>query len=141
MANVALQGVIAQCVPGHGIANACAFGDTIISQRCAAVFKSKAVEKGVAFPTCLSVNNCVCHFSPFPADSVLLKAGDLVKIDLGCHIDGFIAVVAHTLVVPADNGVPLSLPERTSDVVVAANTAADAAVKAHFPSTHLTDMY
>ena len=128
---VALQGVIAQCVPGQDISRACAFGDTIITQRCAAVFKSKNVEKGVAFPTCLSVNNCVCHFSPFPSDSSSLKTGDLVKIDLGCHIDGFIAVVAHTLVVPAENGDIPSLPERVGDVVIAANTAAEAAVKAH----------
>lgn len=28
-----------------------------------------------------------------------LKAGDVVKMDLGCHIDGYIAVAAHTLVV------------------------------------------
>ena len=28
-----------------------------------------------------------------------LKAGDIVKIDLGCHIDGYIAVAAHTVVV------------------------------------------
>jgi curved DNA binding protein len=28
-----------------------------------------------------------------------LKAGDIVKMDLGCHIDGYIAVAAHTCVV------------------------------------------
>lgn len=26
-----------------------------------------------------------------------LKAGDLVKIELGCHIDYYMAVVAHTI--------------------------------------------
>ena len=57
---------------------------------------------GIAFPTCVSINNCICHFSPLKGDSdVLLKEGDLVKIDLGAHIDGFIAVAAHTLVVGA----------------------------------------
>ena len=58
--------------------------------------------KGIAFPTCISVNNCICHFSPLTTELVVTLAdGDLVKIDLGAHIDGVIAVVAHTLVVGA----------------------------------------
>lgn len=28
----------------------------------------------------------------------ILKEGDVVKIDLGVHIDGFIALVGHTVV-------------------------------------------
>lgn len=36
---------------------------------------------GIAFPTCVSVNNCVCHFSPVKSDpNVILKDGDLVKV-------------------------------------------------------------
>lgn len=36
---------------------------------------------GIAFPTCVSVNNCVCHFSPLKSDpDVTLKDGDLVKM-------------------------------------------------------------
>ena len=38
-------------------------------------------------------------FSPCPEDSIKLKNGDVVKIDLGAHIDGFSAMVAHTVVV------------------------------------------
>ena len=52
---------------------------------------------GIAFPCCISVNNCICHYSPLTHDAdTVLKEGDLAKIDLGAHIDGFIAVVAHT---------------------------------------------
>ncbi len=32
---------------------------------------------------------------------VQLKDGDMVKIDIGAHIDGFIATAAHTLIVGA----------------------------------------
>ena len=36
---------------------------------------------GIAFPTCISVNNCVCHFSPLKSDAdVTLHTGDLVKM-------------------------------------------------------------
>jgi curved DNA binding protein len=40
-----------------------------------------------------------------------LKAGDIVKIDLGCHIDGYIAVAAHTCIVPESADVPPTAPE------------------------------
>lgn len=43
--------------------------------------KEKDLKKGIAFPTCLSVNNCVCHFSPAKNDTdYTLKAGDVVKM-------------------------------------------------------------
>ena len=32
----------------------------------------------------------------------------MVKIDFGCHVDGYIAVVAHTYVVP-DEGEPCAM--------------------------------
>ena len=56
---------------------------------------------GIAFPTCLSVNNCVGHYSPLSDDTLTLKEGDMVKIDMGCFIDEFPALVAHTLIVGA----------------------------------------
>ncbi|CAK4793969.1 unnamed protein product [Aphanomyces euteiches] len=104
IAQSALEGVIAQLVPGKNVVEVCTFGDALITARAGTVYKSKKVEKGIAFPTCLSVNEVVCHFSPLPNESIVLKAGDWVKIDLGCHIDGYIAVVAHTAVVPEAEG-------------------------------------
>jgi len=77
----------------------------------------------LAFPTCVSINECVCHFSPLTNESVELKDGDVVKIDLGVHIDGYIAVVAHTLVLSAE------VTGATADVVLAAYTAAEVALK------------
>lgn len=57
---------------------------------------------GIAMPTCISINNCVCHFSPLRSDApVIIKDGQMVKIDLGAHIDGYIATAAHTVVVGA----------------------------------------
>ena len=47
-----------------------------------------------------------------------------MKIDIGVHIDGFIAVVATTIVV----GQPI-VEGRQADVIMATNTAADAVVK------------
>jgi curved DNA binding protein len=103
IAQSALEGVISQIAPGKNVLELCAFGDAIVTARAAAIYrtgKSKKVEKGIAFPTCISVNEVVCHFSPLPNESMTIQAGDWVKIDLGCHVDGYIAVVAHTVIVP-----------------------------------------
>ena len=40
----------------------------------------RKIERGVAFPTCLSVNNTVCHFSPLASDTSELEEGDMVKM-------------------------------------------------------------
>lgn len=40
----------------------------------------KKIERGVAFPTSLSVNNTVCHFSPLASDETVLKEGDILKM-------------------------------------------------------------
>lgn len=47
--------------------------------------------KGIAFPTCISVNKVCGHNSPIEKDSVAIKEGYLVKIELGVHVDGFAA--------------------------------------------------
>ena len=61
---------------------------------------SRVFIQGIAFPTCLSVNHAICHFSPLVSEAdQTLEEGDMVKIDMGAHIDGYIAVVAHTVVV------------------------------------------
>lgn len=106
IANMALEGVITQCTAGAIVLNICKFGDAVVTKSCAGIYRAKkngqTVEKGIGFPTCISVNECVCHNSPLESEAAnqpVLADGDIVKIDLGVHIDGFIAVVAHTLVV------------------------------------------
>ena len=64
--------------------------------------KSKKIERGIAFPTCISINNFCGHVSPLVDESMPLAEGDVAKIDLGCHMDGYSALAAHTIVVSAD---------------------------------------
>ena len=40
----------------------------------------KKIERGLAFPTCISVNNIVCHFSPLAGDETVLEENDIVKM-------------------------------------------------------------
>ena len=76
----------------------------------------------------MSVNNCICHYSPlFSEPDTVLADGDIVKIDMDAHIDGFIAVVAHTLVVGASADKPVS--GKAADAVMAAHLASEAALR------------
>lgn len=38
------------------------------------------IERGVAFPTCISVNHTICHFSPLASDETVLEEGDILKM-------------------------------------------------------------
>jgi methionine aminopeptidase len=79
-------------------------GDKLINDKLAKVYaKKKKMEKGIAFPTCISVNEICGHYSPLVSDAndkekelATLKDGDVLKIDLGVHIDGYIALLCHT---------------------------------------------
>jgi methionyl aminopeptidase len=50
-----------------------------------------------AFPANISRNVEAAHYTPDPEDAARLEAGDLVKIDVGAHLDGAIADTAMTL--------------------------------------------
>lgn len=126
IANKALQIVLSECKPKAKVVDLCEKGDSYIREQTGNVYKNakKKIEKGVAFPTCISINSTVCHFSPLTGDETVLEENDIVKIDLGCHIDGFISVVAHTHVVQEG-----PVTGRAADVIAAANTAAEVALR------------
>lgn len=131
IANKTLAGLLGFCKPGQKIVSSCAFGDTLIKKQCEIIFKSKNIEKGVAFPTCISVNEIVCHYSPLDTDSkdVVFAEGDIIKIDLGVFIDGFIAVAAKSFICSADNNKPDQIEGRKADIFTAAYTALEGCTK------------
>ncbi|XP_046581012.1 proliferation-associated protein 2G4-like [Haliotis rubra] len=129
MVNEILKQVITKCLAGASVLEICEYGDKQLIEETSKVFKKmKEMKKGLAFPTCVSVNNCICHFSPLKSEpDVILKDGDLVKIDLGAQIDGFIAVVAHSLVIGAS--AENKVKGRKADVMMAAHLASEAALR------------
>jgi methionyl aminopeptidase len=56
-----------------------------------------------AFPCNVSINEVTAHYSSPPGDESIIKRGDLVKIDLGAHVDGYIADSAVSVLVGADD--------------------------------------
>jgi methionyl aminopeptidase len=51
----------------------------------------------VAFPCNVSVNQIAAHYSPPANDDTLVGEDDLVKVDIGAHLDGYIADTAFTV--------------------------------------------
>ncbi|MFW6121998.1 MAG: type II methionyl aminopeptidase [Petrotogales bacterium] len=58
---------------------------------------------GIAFPVNISIDERAAHFSPRNDDGLILKQGDVVKLDVGAHIDGYIADTATTVEVGTHN--------------------------------------
>ena len=57
----------------------------------------------LAFPVNLSVNEVAAHFTPAHNDKLFFKKGDVVKLDVGAHVDGYIADTAATVEVESEN--------------------------------------
>ncbi|KAL4064408.1 proliferation-associated protein 1 [Scleroderma citrinum] len=132
--NDVMGNLISLCVEGVKIIDLCTEGDKLIEEGTGAVYnklvKGVKTNKGIAFPTCISVNNTVAHFSPLLSDplaSQTLAKGDVVKLHLGAHIDGFVAISAETIVVGATEDDPVT--GRRADVLKAAYHAAELAMR------------
>ncbi|XP_039290060.1 proliferation-associated protein 2G4 [Nilaparvata lugens] len=127
--NRVLVKVLEKCEVGASVKEICLFGDDLLLEETGKVFKrEKELKKGIAFPTCVSVNNCICHYSPLRSQAdYVIKEDDVVKVDLGAHVDGFIAVVAHTKIIGAS--ADKKVTGRKADAMLAAHYAAQAALK------------
>jgi methionyl aminopeptidase len=58
---------------------------------------------GIAFPVNISINDIAAHFTPDIGDEIVIHEGDLVKVDIGVHVDGYIADAATTISVGGED--------------------------------------
>jgi methionyl aminopeptidase len=59
----------------------------------------RELEARPAFPCNLSLNDVAAHYTPTAWDETLFRKGDLLKLDIGVHVQGYIADIARTVVV------------------------------------------
>jgi len=95
-----------------------------------------------AFPCNISINEVTAHYTSPPGDKSVLKEGDLVKIDLGAHVDGFIADSATTVMVgsgegPFQSGDRTYTPEKQVKMIETANHALEVAISNIRPGAEL----
>lgn len=106
-----LNDLIKMCKSNVNIIDICQKGDELILKKLNNINKKN---KGIAFPTCVSLNNVAGYYSPLKSDKVI-QDGDLVKIELGVHIDNFPALVCFTVLIKEK----LEIDQRKKDVMIA----------------------
>ncbi len=74
-----------------------------------------------SFPVNLSINNEAAHYTPYEGDRKKFKTGDLVKVDLGAMVDGYMSDNAATMEV-GNTG-------NYSDLIDATREALNSAIK------------
>lgn len=83
-----------------------------------------------AFPVNTSLNEIAAHYTAEPNDSTLVKEGDVLKIDIGVHVDGYIA----------DTAVTVCYDPKYESLVAAAETALSEAVRMARVNTKASDI-
>jgi hypothetical protein len=70
--NTVIKAVADLCVAGATVLSICKAGDDMVVDLTKGIYRNKVkgrtIEKGVAFPVCISVNDCVCHMSPLTSE-------------------------------------------------------------------------
>ena len=75
------------------------YSDQRIEEECQKIYK-KEKNKGVAFPTSISLNNCAGNYRYEKENDNYntIKEGDIIKIELGASISGCIGVLGETII-------------------------------------------
>ncbi len=87
-------------------------------------------ERGAApgFPAQSSRNSVAAHYCSAPGDELAYEEGDCVKVDLGVHVDGYVADTACTVDLSAD-GRWTPLVQASADALAAAIATVGAGVR------------
>lgn len=83
-----------------------------------------------AFPVNVSLNDIAAHYTAVPNDPITVKNSDVLKIDVGVHIDGYIA----------DTAVTVSYDARYENLIEIAQKALDEAISIARSNTRVSDI-
>lgn len=83
-----------------------------------------------AFPVNVSLNDIAAHYTAVPDDPLIVKNTDVLKIDVGVHIDGYIA----------DTAVTVSYDTKYQNMIDIAERALDEAIGISRSNTRVSDI-
>jgi curved DNA binding protein len=130
LADSAMKFAASQIKSDASVFQICRAVDAEMAKLCES-FKGAAV----SFPCAISPNDLICHYSPTSTDpEIILKSGDLVKIELGIHVDNCPAFICRSLVVDGEES------ETSSALLKAALTAAQATARDLRPGQILDEL-
>lgn len=92
--------------------------------------KSQGKETKLAFPINLSINEIAAHFTPSKDCTQILEKNDLIKVDIGVAVNGFIA----------DTSFSVSFNKENEKIIQASENALEAAVKKFSAGTELREI-
>ncbi len=94
--------------------------------------ENEIIKKGgePAFPVNVSLNDIAAHYTAEPNDPTIVKNTDVLKIDVGVHIDGYIA----------DTAVTVSFDSKYQDLIDIAQRALDEAIGIARSNTRVSDI-
>lgn len=85
---------------------------------------------GIAFPVNISINDIAAHYTPDINDTLTFQDGDLAKIDIGVHVDGYIA----------DSAFSVCVGEKSHPLIKAAEDALEQFIKTIQPEKTIEEM-
>lgn len=86
--------------------------------------------QGIGFPTGLSLNHVAAHYTPNLNDKVVLKYEDVMKVDIGVHVNGHIV----------DSAFTMSFDEKYDPLLEAVKAATNTGVKEAGIDVRLNDI-
>ena len=124
---------------GRIAAQARDYGKSLIKIGASLLEVTEKIEKRIlelggefAFPPQISLNDIAAHYCASPDDKTVFKEGDVVKLDIGVHIDGFVGDTALTVV--------LSNDEKLNLLAEASREALNSALKIIKPGITLSEI-
>ena len=73
----------------------------------------------LAFPTGIGVNEVTAHYAPQDGDESEFKEDDLVKVDFGTHVDGYITDTSVTVTLNPEYNLLLEATQRALEAAIA----------------------
>jgi len=92
--------------------------------------KIRSLGGSLAFPVNISINDVAAHYTPDINDALVLKIEDLVKIDFGVHVDGYIS----------DQAFSVFIGKKTHPLIEASEKAVAEAVKMLKPGVRVFEI-
>ncbi|KAJ5558420.1 hypothetical protein N7535_008631 [Penicillium sp. DV-2018c] len=137
ISHTVLDAVGALCLEGEKIVEICQKGDKLLEEHIAKVYKGKKVVKGISHPTTVSPSSYVTPYTPLLSDAAeaetVLKAGEIIKIQLGAQIDGFGTIVCDMVVVAKKDSPDEVITGREADLIHATHYANEVLLRLMIP--------
>jgi len=127
--NKTLEKAKSLCYEMQNASYVCIFCDTMMMELLGKMYKKS--QKGISLPTCLSINDVVAHDSYTEKNDYKIKEGDIIRIELACHIDGHVASVGDTIKINDNEW-------QNSHIMIAAKKAMEVGLLAINPNQPIT---